>query len=126
MNGLRLLRHGGIYRSDEFRSTQPGAGWPPPVGRLPGPVRGATEGTRPGSSSAMSSGRLFLDRVARQQSPSPLHRQFEHVTERLVGARIKHRTADSPEFPCLTRGVHFKGVTPQKRLRRDGFDGDPR
>jgi hypothetical protein len=75
MNGLRLLRHGGIYRSDEFRSTQPGAGWPPPVGRLPGPVRGATEGTRPGSSSAMSSGRLFLDRVARQQSPSPLHRQ---------------------------------------------------
>jgi len=28
----------------------------------------------PCSSSAMSSGRLFLDRVARQQSPSPLHR----------------------------------------------------
>jgi len=26
----------------------------------------------------MSSGRLFLDRVARQQSPSPLHRQPEH------------------------------------------------
>jgi hypothetical protein len=28
-------------------------------------------------SSAMSSGRLFLDRVARQQSPSPLHRRPE-------------------------------------------------
>jgi hypothetical protein len=28
----------------------------------------------------MSSGRLFLDRVARQQSPSPLHRQPEHNT----------------------------------------------
>jgi hypothetical protein len=34
----------------------------------------------PSSSSAMSSGRLFLDRVARQQSPSPLHRQPEHNT----------------------------------------------
>ena len=28
----------------------------------------------------MSSGRLFLDRVARQQSPSPLHRQPQHNT----------------------------------------------
>jgi hypothetical protein len=28
----------------------------------------------------MSSGRLFLDRVARQQSPSPLHRQTQHNT----------------------------------------------
>jgi hypothetical protein len=32
------------------------------------------------SSSAMSSGRLFLDRVARQQSPSPLHRHPQHNT----------------------------------------------
>jgi hypothetical protein len=28
----------------------------------------------------MSSGRLFLDRVARQQSPSPLHRHPQHST----------------------------------------------
>jgi len=28
----------------------------------------------------MSSGRLFLDRVARQQSPSPLYRQPQHNT----------------------------------------------
>jgi hypothetical protein len=33
----------------------------------------------------MSSGRLFLDRVARQQSPSPLHRQIEH-NMRLIDA----------------------------------------
>ena len=32
------------------------------------------------SSSAMSSGRLFLDRVARQQSPSPLHRHPQSNT----------------------------------------------
>jgi hypothetical protein len=31
-------------------------------------------------SSAMSSGRLFLDRVARQQSPSPLHRHPQNNT----------------------------------------------
>jgi len=53
------------------------------VRRLPlvgtrAPVKDATEGARLGSSSAMSSGRLFLDRVARQQSPSLLHRQSDH------------------------------------------------
>jgi hypothetical protein len=34
-------------------------------------------GSRPHSSSAMSSGRLFLDRVARQHCPSPLHRHTQ-------------------------------------------------
>jgi len=40
-------------------------------------VKDATEGARLGSSSAMSSGRLFLDRVARQHCPSPLHRHTQ-------------------------------------------------
>jgi hypothetical protein len=31
------------------------------------------------SSSAMSSGRLFLDRVGRHQSPSPLHRRSQNI-----------------------------------------------
>jgi len=35
------------------------------------------------SSSAMSSGRLFLDRVARQQCPSPLHRHAQTTTHPL-------------------------------------------
>ena len=35
---------------------------------------------------AMSSGRLFLDRVARQHCPSPLHRQPDHkVLDRQKG-----------------------------------------
>jgi len=55
------------------------AGVPPPVGRPPLPGKGR-DGRNYCSSSAMSSGRLFLDRVARQQSPSPLHRQPEHNT----------------------------------------------
>jgi hypothetical protein len=47
---------------------------PPPVGRPRAQVKERVGRTTPFSSSAMSSDRLFLDRVARQQSPSPLHR----------------------------------------------------
>jgi hypothetical protein len=54
-----------------------GGGVPPSVGRPRAPVKGRDERSAPYPSSAMSSGRLFLDRVARQQSPSPLHRQPE-------------------------------------------------
>ena len=39
------------------------------------PVQGRDGRTAPYPSSTMSSGRLFLDRVARQHCPSPLHRQ---------------------------------------------------
>jgi len=84
---LAFLRHGGIYRSDVVakpkakpKPSKPGAGMPPPVGRHPGPVQGRDGRRAPYPSSAMSSGRLFLDRVARQQSPSPLHRQPERNT----------------------------------------------
>jgi hypothetical protein len=49
---------------------------PPSVG--PGPrQKSVSGGSRPRSSSAMSSGRLFLDRVARQHCPSPLHRHTQ-------------------------------------------------
>jgi hypothetical protein len=47
-------------------------------------VKDATEGARLGSSSAMSSGWLFLDGVARQQSPSPLHRHPQINVHSLV------------------------------------------
>ena len=75
---VRFLRHHGIYRSDASCPARTRGGAPPPVGRRPASVKDATEGARLGSSSAMSSGRLFLDRVARQQSPSLLHRQLDH------------------------------------------------
>jgi hypothetical protein len=58
----------------------PGAGTePPPAGRPRAQAQERVGRTTPLSSSAMSSARLFLDRVARQQSPSPLHRQPDHV-----------------------------------------------
>jgi hypothetical protein len=51
--------------------------------RRPAPSQGQRtrrEDRAPSHRPQMSSGRLFLDRVARQQSPSPLHRQPEHNT----------------------------------------------
>jgi hypothetical protein len=55
-----------------------GGAVPPPDGRPRAQVKERVRRITPFSSSAMSSGRLFLDRVARQQSPSPLHRQPQH------------------------------------------------
>ncbi len=74
---LRFLRHDGIYRPDGVWPTSKTWGrgtasrWSAP-GPVPG--RDGRNCCAPCSSFAMSSGRLFLDRVARQQSPSPLHR----------------------------------------------------
>ena len=74
---LAFFRHDGIYRSDvvsKAKVSKAGAGVPPPVGPPQAQLKGHDGKCAPISSSAMSSGRLFLDRVARQQSPSPLHR----------------------------------------------------
>src|SRR5450759_1063131 len=69
-------RHGGIYRSDVVKTKTKSWGGtePPPAGRPRAQAKERVGRTTPFSSSAMSSDRLFLDRVARQQSPSPLHR----------------------------------------------------
>src|SRR5579859_5935811 len=62
---------------------------------------------RPGSSSTMSSGRLFLDRVARQQNPSPLHRQPQIKTLDTAHGRKYHQTVLR-----LFLRVSPKGCTP--------------
>ena len=67
---VRFLRHGGIYRSDEIFRTFPSwdrvtaSGW-----SAPGPATERDRKAAPCCSSAMSSGRLFLDRDARQHCP---------------------------------------------------------
>jgi hypothetical protein len=72
---MRFLRHNGIYRSDvSFLLVNLGR-VPPPVGRPRSQVIGRDGRCTPCPSFAMSSGRLFLDRVGRHQSPSPLRRQ---------------------------------------------------
>jgi hypothetical protein len=77
----RFCRHPGIYlvRCGFKVKTKPwGEAVPPPAGRPRAQVqRTCREDHAPSHRPQMSSGRLFLDRVARQQSPSPLHRQPE-------------------------------------------------
>ena len=80
---LRFLRHDGIYRSDVVpvktkTETRPWGGTvPPPAGRPRAQVKERVGRTTLFSSSAMSSGRLFLDRVGRHQSPPPLRRHAQ-------------------------------------------------
>ena len=73
---MRFQRHVGIYRSD-VSSLHVNLGRGAASRSGPGQaVRRAGKNT-PFPSSAMSSGRLFLDRVARQHCPSPLHRHTQ-------------------------------------------------
>ena len=58
----------------------------------------------------MSSTGLFLDRVARQQSPSPLHRYRQNKTLDGSEERIYHRTVTASFPSCLTEGVHPTGL----------------
>jgi hypothetical protein len=97
---IAFLRHGGIYRSDKvslLTNLAQGA-----ASRWSGPSqvkeRAGRLASRP--SSAMSSGRLFLDRVARQHCPSPLHRQAQ-TNMRFSAAWAKG------DISTLPAGGHF-------------------
>ena len=76
--GMRFLRHaesiGPMERSHQLNL---GAGCRLPLVGPRAPVKGRDGRKASCSSSAMSSGRLFLDRVGRHQSPSPLHRHTQ-------------------------------------------------
>jgi hypothetical protein len=102
---LRFFRHGGIYRSDGGnKPLKPGAGYRLPlVGPEPQSKDARGGATAPCSSSAMSSGRLFLDRVARQHCPSPLHRQLHPKTVPGWGTMDLQRTANSVLTVCLSK-----------------------
>ena len=71
---------GPMFSQTKTKTYKPGGRVPPPVGRPPAPVQGRDGRSAPYPSSAMSSGRLFLDRVARQHCPSPLHRHTQIST----------------------------------------------
>ena len=102
---MRFFRHGGIYRSDVInKPLKPGAGYRLPLVGPEPQSKDATGGTTaPCSSSAMSSGRLFLDRVARQHCPSPLHRQLHPKTVPGWGTMDLQRTANSVLTICLSK-----------------------
>jgi hypothetical protein len=107
---MRFLRHDGIYRSDVVQSktktkTKPWGGTvPPPAGRPRAQVQERVGRTTLFSSSAMSSGRLFLDRVGRHQSPSSLHRHGQdNLIARPEGTNY-HRTVSSVLTVCVSSG----------------------
>ena len=75
---------------------------PPPAGRPRAQVKERVGRTTLFSSSAMSSGRLFLDRVGRHQSPSPLHRRDQNKSIARSEGTIYHQTVSSVLTGCLT------------------------
>ena len=89
-----FFRHHGIFRPDGDKSLGQGT-----ASRWSGP--GQATQRRDGRSTpdcpsfAMSSGRLFLDRVARQQSPSPLHRHTQ-INTHSPQARAKEDISTLP------------------------------
>jgi hypothetical protein len=104
---MRFSRHGGIYRSDVFNSSfKPGPAYRFPAG--PGPVHKARRKKTRLPIVATSSGRLFLDRVGRHQSPSPLHRhsQFNmHFSQAPAKGYISTLPAGGHFYFALTRSI---------------------
>jgi hypothetical protein len=97
---MRFLRHRGIYRPDQGSlKNQTWAGALPPAGSShPGPRTRREDHALP--IVPMSSGRLFLDRVARQHCPSPLHRHTQ-INMLFPPARTKE------DISTLRRRGHF-------------------
>ena len=87
-----------------------GGSIPPHAGRPPAQVKERTVRSTPFSSSAMSSGRLFLDRVGRHQSPSPLHRH-EQTNTYSSGTRAKGDVSTLP-----ARGHFYFALTVWKAV----------
>jgi len=102
---MRFLRHSGIYRSDVLSllvNSGQGA-----ASRWSGPAQAIGRDGRctPCPSSAMSSGRLILDRVARQHCPSPLHQQPQHKSIAVLMKTNYHRTVTSVLTPVSPQGT---------------------
>jgi hypothetical protein len=99
---MRFPRHDGIYQSDVgFLKPQNPSRTPPPADA---PARARERAGRITLSPIvlMSSGRLFLDRVGRHQSPSPLRRRHQNNLIARSEERIYHRTVTSVLTGCLT------------------------
>jgi hypothetical protein len=98
---LRFLRHGGIFHPmwGALKNPNPSRTSPPANARFEPEKRAGRIALPP--IVLMSSGRLFLDRVGRHQSPSPLRRQTQHIFIAGPKETIYHRTANSVLTGCL-------------------------
>ena len=104
---VAFSRHRGIYRFDVIVT----ANKPGPVSRFPagsGPGHQARRKETRLLIVATSSGRLFLDRVGRHQSPSPLHRHSQtnmHFSQASAKGDISTLPAGGHFYFALTRWV---------------------
>ena len=114
---MRFLRHDGIYRSDVSSLPVNPARLPPPVGRPRCRAIGRDGRITPCPSSAMSSGRLFLDRGGRHQSPSPLRRHPQNKSLAFRRASLYHRTVSSVLTVCVSSGDKRTGSLPSPSAR---------
>ncbi len=96
--GVRFFRHAESIGPMERSNL--GVGCRLPLVGSQAPVKERDGRCAPCSSSAMSSDRLFLDQVARQQSPSPLHR-CEQINMQSSAAMAKG------DISTLPAGGHF-------------------
>jgi hypothetical protein len=91
-------RHGGMVWVGHCQSRD--AAGAPPAGRPRAWAKERAGRNTSFSSSAMISGRLFLDRVGRHQSPSPLYRRTQHSMR-------SPRTPVKPNISTLPERGHF-------------------
>jgi len=108
---MRFLRHDGSDRSDVSLVLVNPAQMSPPVGRPRCQAIARDGRSTPCPSSAMSSGRLFLDRGGRHQSPSPLRRHPQNKSLAFRRANKYHRTAGSVLTVCVSRGDKRSAMT---------------
>jgi hypothetical protein len=97
---MRFPRHHGIYQSDMGSFKNPSR-TPPPADVQARARERAGRITLP-PIVLMSSGRLFLDRVGRHQSPSPLHRRDQNNSIARFRGTTYHRTVSSVLTGCLS------------------------
>ena len=120
-----FLRHVGIYLvrcGFKIKTQNQTLGWGRAASRWSAPSPGSRtcrEDHAPSHRPQMSSGRLFLDRVARQHCPSPLHRHAQTTTP-------PRTTRQKPDISILQGIGHFyfalTGVaTGGDGWRRDGW-----
>jgi hypothetical protein len=114
---MRFRRHGGIYPSDGgFLKLQNPSRTPPPADAQSRARERAGRNTL-SPIVWMSSGRPFLDRVGRHQSPSPLRRRTQNKFIAGSKGTIYHRTVTSVLTGCLSfrdRRTHGRA---RRRLR---------
>jgi hypothetical protein len=100
--GMRFRRHDGIYQSDVRLFSTANPSWTPPPVNVQTRARERAGRNTLSPIVLMSSGRLFLDRVGRHQSPSPLHRRDQNNSIAESMGTNYHRTVTRVLTGCLS------------------------